>query len=447
MTNPVHSARPLTTEGKTKQVYALGDGTADVVSKDDITAGDGAKHDVFEGKGVFATKTTSNVFELLEACGIPTAFIGRVAADTFRARLCTMLPYEVVARRIALGSYVKRNPEIKAGTRFEALVVEFFLKTSGKAFGGVSLEKDDPLITGFTSAGVGVCRPDMPQGSDNPPVNIPARAVYGTHAGDGNHPFREMEALVRRVFLVLEKAWALQGCTLCDLKIEFGFDDKGTLLVADVVDNDSWRLLDEAGKHLDKQRYRDGAPVWQVRELYEHVARRTYAFAHLAKNKPTIVLWRASESDPIGPFSKAMKHIAGPAVLLEVETGSVHKKPERCLSVLRYILAKPGSKVLITYVGRSNGAGPVFAAETHTPVIAVSASVKEFPDDVWSSLRMPSNVPLMTVLDPTNAILAALGILAEVSPGAYAARRMVVESAKLDVDNSPTHGRLWKLSS
>jgi len=29
----------------------------------------------------------------------------------------------------------------------------------------------------------------------------------------------------------------------------------------------------------------------------------------------------------------------------------------------------------------------------------------------WSSLRTPSNVPVMTVLEPANAVLAALQIL------------------------------------
>lgn len=49
----------VTVEGKTKCLMRLVDPMLPnkvlVVSKNDITAGDGAKHDVIEGKGVFST--------------------------------------------------------------------------------------------------------------------------------------------------------------------------------------------------------------------------------------------------------------------------------------------------------------------------------------------------------------------------------------------------------
>ena len=75
---------------------------------------------------------------------------------------------------------------------------------------------------------------------------------------------------------------------------------------------------------------------------------------------------------------------------------------------------------MIAYIGRSNGAGPMLSAMSTVPVITVPASVKEFPEDVWSSLRAPSNVPVMTVLEPSNAVLAALQILSARNPRLYA---------------------------
>ena len=64
-------------EGKTKVIYPI---PADkslvrVVHKDDITAGDGAKHDILVDKGAWACQTSSNCFLLLDAAGIPTHFV------------------------------------------------------------------------------------------------------------------------------------------------------------------------------------------------------------------------------------------------------------------------------------------------------------------------------------------------------------------------------------
>lgn len=68
---PAHGA--FVTEGKTKTIHLLKDGSDLVVvnSKDDITAGDGAKHDVIPDKGRLANATTCNVFRLLDATVCP----------------------------------------------------------------------------------------------------------------------------------------------------------------------------------------------------------------------------------------------------------------------------------------------------------------------------------------------------------------------------------------
>ena len=140
--NTKHALGALVTEGKTKKIYQV-TGDSDlvtVISKDDITAGDGAKHDIISDKGRLANRTTCNVFRLLKACGLPVAFEEQDSTSSFIAPKCFMLPYEVVVRREAHGSYLKRNPHFSKGQLFPQLIVELFLKTKDKNWKGMPVE-------------------------------------------------------------------------------------------------------------------------------------------------------------------------------------------------------------------------------------------------------------------------------------------------------------------
>jgi phosphoribosylaminoimidazole-succinocarboxamide synthase len=216
---------PLLAEGKTKSIYAYpGDESlAYMVNKDQITAGDGARRNELAGKSRWSTITTANVFTLLNQENIATHLVKQIDDVTLLVRRCTMLPVEQVQRRIATGSYLKRQPEISEGTRFEPVLVETFLKDDAR---------HDPQIWA----------------ADIIEMGLATAQEIEWMAREG-----------RRVFESLERAWAKVDVTLVDLKIEFGRDSKGDLLVADVIDNDSWRLWPGGDKTrmLDKQVYRN----------------------------------------------------------------------------------------------------------------------------------------------------------------------------------------------
>lgn len=264
-------------EGKTKVVEDAGHGEVLIRSKDDITAGDGAKHDVLQGKAVASTRTTSNIFQLLERHGIPTHFVQGVSDDTFRAREVRMIPLELVARRYATGSYRDRFPGLADGARFEELVFEVFEKDDAR---------HDPLVE-FDFAS-GVLRRYVP--------NRKAAEAIGpkVNAGDlmGEEPLAqsryadissellgELRALTVSSFEVIENAWKAQGGVYFDFKIECGFDcQTGNLLVADVIDSDSGRLR-FAGVDMSKQSYRDGsATLPEVKKKFDEVADLTDRF-------------------------------------------------------------------------------------------------------------------------------------------------------------------------
>lgn len=175
------------------------------------------------GKSRWSTITTANVFRLLNEEKIATHFVEQINDVILLVRHCTMLPIEQVMRRIATGSYLKRYPEISEGTRFEPTLVETFLKDDARH--DPQIWEEDILKLGLAT----------------------------------KYEIEWMAAQGRYVFETLERAWASIDVTLVDLKIEFGRDTQGNLLVADVIDNDSWRLWPGGDKTrmLDKQVYRN----------------------------------------------------------------------------------------------------------------------------------------------------------------------------------------------
>jgi phosphoribosylaminoimidazole carboxylase/phosphoribosylaminoimidazole-succinocarboxamide synthase len=402
-------SREVIAEGKTKIIYRHPDdrGLVIVKSKDDITAGDGAKHDVIEGKAAWATTTTVNVFELLEDCGVNTAFYERMSDTEFVEHECDMLPFEVVVRRELHGSALKREPWLEKGHLLPKLRVEFFLKTNGKKWQGVDIPVDDPYMV-FNGDEVELYLPDQPIYEQTPFMTIVEPLSEIEREG--------IEQKARYVFLILEKQWSLLGRKLVDFKLEFG-SNRDNLLLADVVDADSWRLI-KNDQYQDKQVYRDGGELSEVAEKYRQTAELTERFG---VPEQQLIIWKASEKDDEDVFFDNEYDFN--EVLLAVETGSLHKEPVESYTEINQLIQEVPDAVVIVYCGRSNGAGPTLSAQVTVPVITVPAGWKDFPDDVWSSLRTPSEVPVSTILEPSNAILHALQILAMRNPQLYASLR------------------------
>ena len=89
----------------------------------------------------------------------------------------------------------------------------------------------------------------------------------------------------------------------------------------------------------------------------------------------------------------------------------VHKKP---LEVLKNVDSyKDQNIVFITVAGRSNALSWVVAANTSKVVIACPPfkDKSDFMVNINSTLQMPSGTPVLTVLEPSNAILAVKRIL------------------------------------
>ncbi|MCD6549955.1 hypothetical protein J7K24_00185 [bacterium] len=248
-------------EGKTKIIWRVNASTVEIESKPDITARNGKKRDKIPGKEILANNIACNVFEFLNSKRVKTHFIKRYSEKSFLAKLCEMVPVEVVVRRYALGSYLKRHPEIPKFFRFKKPIVELFYKSD---------KLRDPYI--------------ITQGNQKRIdwILYEAKEPLSTNSFLGrisaSWSLKEEKLAIKKAkktFILLERVFRDLGYILADLKVEFGRTTEGEIVIADVIDNDSWRLLTEEGEHLDKQLYREGKDLDTVRTKYEIVSQIT----------------------------------------------------------------------------------------------------------------------------------------------------------------------------
>ena len=263
-------------EGKTKIIIDAGDGTVLIRSKDDITAGDGAKHDVIEGKAASSTASTCNIFRLLDNHLVPTHFVEQLDDVTFRARKVEMIPLELVARRIATGSFLDRNADVADGTVFADLVFEVFEKDDANHDPLLEFDFERDALRRLVPNTNAALQLGKAHAGDLLGEETLSHSRYATVTAELLGQLRD---LTFRTFEIVERAWARLGGTYFDFKIECGFDhETGALLVADVIDSDSGRLRFGA-KDMSKQAYRDGSQsLPDIKKNFDDVAELTKQF-------------------------------------------------------------------------------------------------------------------------------------------------------------------------
>ncbi len=207
----------MITEGKTKIVEEAGNGEVLVRSKDHITAGDGANYDVLDGKAAASTRTTSNIFQLLELNGVRTHFVERVDDITFRARNVQMIPLELVARRYASGSFRDRFPNLPDGEVFDEPMFEIFEKDDAN---------HDPLLDFDFEAGV--LRRHVPNKKAAAAIGPDAKAgdlIAEDPLGESRYAavtpelIASLRSLTISAFEIIEEAWNQHGGVYIDFKI------------------------------------------------------------------------------------------------------------------------------------------------------------------------------------------------------------------------------------
>ncbi|MDD1663412.1 MAG: phosphoribosylaminoimidazolesuccinocarboxamide synthase [Methanomicrobiales archaeon] len=211
---------PLLYRGKAKSVYLTDNpDEVSVEFRDDITAFDGEKKAVLEGKGVYNAAVSAFFFEYLEIHGVKTQYIHMLDKRTMLVRRLSMIPLEVIVRNIAAGSLVKKYP-FKEGAVLNPTVIILDYKDD---------TRHDPMVNDDIIFALGLAT-------------------------------REELLTIRKTALkvndLLRTYLAGLSITLVDFKLEFGkWKDK--ILVGDEISMDSMRLWDSKTKEsLDKDVYR-----------------------------------------------------------------------------------------------------------------------------------------------------------------------------------------------
>jgi len=377
----------LLIEGKTKQVYSIEGNPHEVLvlNKDRITAHNAVYAHDMEGKAKWSNLTNGAIFQYLNTAGMKTSYIKSLDDKSYLARRCTMVPIEWVTRRLATGSFLKRNPGVPEGFNFSPPKVETFYK-------------DDAL--------------GDPEWSRAQVLSKPLEQLGGAVVTVAQYD--EMASTTRAVFEILERAWASLGCTLVDMKIEFGLDaETGKIILSDVIDNDSWRVW-EGGlkeKMKDKQIYRNLTEftpenMKKVKGNYVWVMDKMEELSAGVETKVVILMGSASDL----PLTDKIKdHCTKLGLSVTRRVMSAHKVTEDTLNTVAYYNSWKTPVIYIAVAGRSNGLGPVVSGNTTLPVINCPPLSER---DIWSSLSVPSGLGCATVVYPEAAALHAASIAA-----------------------------------
>jgi 5-(carboxyamino)imidazole ribonucleotide mutase len=128
-----------------------------------------------------------------------------------------------------------------------------------------------------------------------------------------------------------------------------------------------------------------------------------------------ILLGSESDKEFAKKITKVLDEFEAP---YKIHVASAHKVPEMVMDIVKDYNSKNDHVCYITIAGRSNGLSGVVAGSSFHPVIACPPfkDKEDFTININSTLQMPSDTPVMTVIDPVNAALSAIKILAIAEP-------------------------------
>jgi phosphoribosylaminoimidazole-succinocarboxamide synthase len=224
-------------EGKAKRVTSVSDSEVEIYFKNDATAFNGVKHELFDGKGELNSQVTERLYEYLHTLGVATHHLGRKDERTLKARKVEIVPLECVVRFRVAGSLQKRTG-LEYFAEVAPPVVEFYFKRD---------DLGDPILNREHIELLGLATPEE---------------------------LAELRSLSVTAATHVKDLFAKVGVALVDIKFEFGRTPDGIVL-ADEISPDTCRFRDlatgEVRMDKDLFRFDKGDLMDGYRKLLAHL--------------------------------------------------------------------------------------------------------------------------------------------------------------------------------
>jgi len=224
-------------EGKAKIVYQTQVKDEVIIYyKDDATAFNGLKKSTVHEKGIMNNEITAIIFNYLAKQGIHTHLISKLNDREQLCKVVDIFKIEVIIRNVITGNMSKRLG-IKDGTVPEQTIYEMCYKND---------EYQDPLINEDHALALKLANKEE---------------------------LVEIKKMALKINTLLQTLLDPLDILLVDLKLEFGKNEKGEIILADEISPDTCRFWDKKTmKKLDKDRFR--LNLGGVEDAYSDILKR-----------------------------------------------------------------------------------------------------------------------------------------------------------------------------
>ena len=203
---------------------------------DHVSAFNGLKRADIKDKGALSNKISAYLFEYLNDKEVPTQYIEIIDEVSQRVKIVDMVPIEIIIRNKAAGPWME-SLGFNHGEALNKPVIEYRLKKPGLK---------DPLINSTHIYALDLC-------SETELAYIHDLSIL-------------INTLLTNLFMDLK-------IYLIDLKLEFGKDQQGQLVLADSITPDTMRIWDKGTLDpLDKDVFRKD--LGKLNDSYRVVLKR-----------------------------------------------------------------------------------------------------------------------------------------------------------------------------